>query len=82
MLEMTLEEKMDFRTWAIRLSWEQYILERNDADRTDHLTFWFSSLWKYVPHIAYKNEEKGEIQIIADVYSKNVRSQTNCGQML
>ena len=58
---------MDFGTWAIRLFWEQYILERNDADRNDCLTFWFISLWKYVLHIAYKKEEKGEIQIIADV---------------
>lgn len=81
MLEMTKEEKMDFGTWAIRLSWEQYVLERNDADWNDRLTFWSSSLWKCVPHIAYK-KEKGEIQIIADVYSKYVRSQINCGQML
>lgn len=71
---MRREEKMDFALWAIRLCWEQSILGRVDADRNDHLTLCFISPWKGGPHIAQKKREKGEIQIIADVSSKNVRS--------
>lgn len=64
------------------LSWEQSVLGRAGADRNDHPVLCLVSPWKRGPRIAQeKKEDKGEIQIIGDVSSKNVRCWTNRGQM-